>query len=166
MRENAPAITPTISPIEDTAPSANAAQTSSAPVSIRHDSHLCHGRPHSYQNWFEELETKVPARSRADSRKWLRTCAVAALWLLHQQPGIAVQATFGPTGGRPVTVPAFDAEPRLQWTSSREEYDATRAHERRVVSALWRRLSIPATAAWSTACRSLPASCRVAARCP
>jgi dipeptidyl aminopeptidase/acylaminoacyl peptidase len=63
--------------------------------------------------------------------KW--SCAVAAVWLLQQQQsGIAVQSTFGPTDVRPVTVPAFDGEPGLQWSSSREEYDAARADERYV----------------------------------
>jgi dipeptidyl aminopeptidase/acylaminoacyl peptidase len=62
--------------------------------------------------------------------KWSCACAVAAMWLLQQQSGIAVQATFGPTHVRPVTVPAFDAEPGLHWSSSREEYDAARADER------------------------------------
>jgi dipeptidyl aminopeptidase/acylaminoacyl peptidase len=54
--------------------------------------------------------------------------AVAAIWLLQQQPG-AVAQTPGPDL-RPVTVPAFDGEPGLQWSSSREEYDAARADER------------------------------------
>src|SRR5688572_33427596 len=62
--------------------------------------------------------------------KWSRVCALAAMWLLQQQFGIAVQSTFGPTDARPVTVPMFDAEPGLQWSSSREEYDAARADER------------------------------------
>jgi hypothetical protein len=52
------------------------------------------------------------------------------MWLLQQQSGIAVQSTFGPTDVRPVMVPAFEAEPGLQWSSSREEYDAARADER------------------------------------
>jgi dipeptidyl aminopeptidase/acylaminoacyl peptidase len=52
------------------------------------------------------------------------------MWLLHQQSGIAVQSTFGPMDVRPVTVPAFDAEPGLQWSSSREEYDAAWADDR------------------------------------
>jgi hypothetical protein len=64
--------------------------------------------------------------------KWSCACAVAAMWLLPQQSGRAVQSTFGPTDLRPVTVPAFDAEPGLQWSSSREEYDAARADERYV----------------------------------
>jgi dipeptidyl aminopeptidase/acylaminoacyl peptidase len=64
--------------------------------------------------------------------KWSCACAVAATWLLQQQSGIAVQPTFGPTDVRPVTVPAFDGEPGLQWSSSREEYDAARADERYV----------------------------------
>jgi dipeptidyl aminopeptidase/acylaminoacyl peptidase len=51
------------------------------------------------------------------------------MWLL-QQSGIAVQSTLGPTDLRPVTVSAFDAEPGLQWSSSREEYDAARADDR------------------------------------
>jgi dipeptidyl aminopeptidase/acylaminoacyl peptidase len=63
--------------------------------------------------------------------KRLSTCAaLAAIWLLQQQSGGAVWSTFGPTDVRPVTVPAFDAEPGLQWSSSREEYDAARADER------------------------------------
>jgi dipeptidyl aminopeptidase/acylaminoacyl peptidase len=62
--------------------------------------------------------------------KWSCACAVAAMWLLQEQSGIAVQATSGPTDVRPVTVPAFDAEPGLQRSSSREEYDAARADER------------------------------------
>jgi dipeptidyl aminopeptidase/acylaminoacyl peptidase len=62
--------------------------------------------------------------------KWSCACAVAAMWLLQQQSGSAVQSTFGPTDLRPVTVPAFDAEPGLRWGSSREEYDAARADER------------------------------------
>jgi dipeptidyl aminopeptidase/acylaminoacyl peptidase len=64
--------------------------------------------------------------------KWSCACAVAAMWLLQQQSGIAVQSTFGPTDVRPVAVPAFDAERGLQWSSSREEYDAARADERYV----------------------------------
>jgi len=62
--------------------------------------------------------------------KWSCACAVAAMYLLQQQSGSAVQSTFGPTDLRPVTVPAFDAEPGLRWSSSREEYDAARADER------------------------------------
>jgi dipeptidyl aminopeptidase/acylaminoacyl peptidase len=63
--------------------------------------------------------------------KWSCTCAaVAAIWLLQQQPGSAVPQTFGPAEVRAVTVPAFDAEPGLQWSSSRAEYDAARADER------------------------------------
>jgi dipeptidyl aminopeptidase/acylaminoacyl peptidase len=50
--------------------------------------------------------------------------------LLQQPSGSAMQSTFGPTDLRPVTVPAFDAEPGLRWSSSREEYDAARADER------------------------------------
>jgi dipeptidyl aminopeptidase/acylaminoacyl peptidase len=62
--------------------------------------------------------------------KRLHTCAVlAAAWLLLQQSGMAVWSTLGPTDLRPVTVPAFDAEPGLRWSSSREEYDAARADE-------------------------------------
>jgi dipeptidyl aminopeptidase/acylaminoacyl peptidase len=61
--------------------------------------------------------------------KWSCACAVAAMWLL-QQFGIAAQSTSGPTDVRPVTLPAFDAEPGLRWSSSREEYDAARADER------------------------------------
>jgi dipeptidyl aminopeptidase/acylaminoacyl peptidase len=60
--------------------------------------------------------------------KWSCACAVAAMWLL-QQSGNAAQSTVGPTDLRPVTVPAFDAEPGLRWGSSREEYDAARADE-------------------------------------
>ena len=52
------------------------------------------------------------------------------MWLLPQQSGIAVQSTFGHLDVRPVTLPAFDAERGLQWSSSREEYDAARADER------------------------------------
>jgi dipeptidyl aminopeptidase/acylaminoacyl peptidase len=63
--------------------------------------------------------------------KWSCTsAAVAAIWLLQQQPGSAVPSTSGPADVRPVTVPAFDAEHGLQWSSSREEYDAARADER------------------------------------
>jgi hypothetical protein len=62
--------------------------------------------------------------------KWSGACAVAAMYLLQQQSGSAVQSTFGPTDLRPVTVAAFDAEPGLRWSSSREEYDAARADER------------------------------------
>lgn len=62
--------------------------------------------------------------------KWSCACVIAAMWLLHQQSGIAVQSTFGPMDVRPVTVPAFDAEPGLQWSSSREEYDAAWADDR------------------------------------
>lgn len=48
---------------------------------------------------------------------------VAVLWLLQPtQTGLmAVQ---------PVTVPAFDADPTIRWSSSREEYEAARADER------------------------------------
>lgn len=61
------------------------------------------------------------------------TCAaVAAIWLLQRQPGGAVPQTFGPADVRAVTVPAFDAEPGLQWSSSRQEYDAALADERYV----------------------------------
>jgi dipeptidyl aminopeptidase/acylaminoacyl peptidase len=63
--------------------------------------------------------------------KWSSTyTAVAAIWLLQQQPGSAVRSTSGLADVRPVTVPAFDAEPGIQWSSSREEYDAARADER------------------------------------
>jgi dipeptidyl aminopeptidase/acylaminoacyl peptidase len=49
---------------------------------------------------------------------------------LLQQPAVsAVQPTFGPADLRPVAVPAFDAEPGLRWSSSREEYEAARADE-------------------------------------
>jgi dipeptidyl aminopeptidase/acylaminoacyl peptidase len=50
--------------------------------------------------------------------------------MLLQQIGSAAQSTFGPMDLRPVTVPAFDADPGLRWSSSREEYDAARADER------------------------------------
>jgi dipeptidyl aminopeptidase/acylaminoacyl peptidase len=63
--------------------------------------------------------------------KWSCTsAAVAAIWLLQQQPGGAVQLTFGSADVRPVTVPVFDGEPGLQWSSSREEYDAARVDKR------------------------------------
>jgi hypothetical protein len=65
--------------------------------------------------------------------KWSCACAVAAMWLLQQQSSIALQSPFGPTNVRPVTVPAFDGEAGLQWSSSREEYDAARADERYVL---------------------------------
>jgi dipeptidyl aminopeptidase/acylaminoacyl peptidase len=55
-------------------------------------------------------------------------CALAAIWVLQQQPGNAVQSA-GLTDVRPVTVPAFDGEPGIQWNSSREEYEAARADE-------------------------------------
>lgn len=56
-------------------------------------------------------------------------CTVAAIWLLQQQPGGAVQS-LGPADVRPVTVPAFDAERGIQWSSSREEYERARADDR------------------------------------
>jgi dipeptidyl aminopeptidase/acylaminoacyl peptidase len=52
------------------------------------------------------------------------------VWLLQQQSGGAVQSAFGPTDVQSVAVPAFDAEPGLRWSSSREEYDAARTDER------------------------------------
>jgi dipeptidyl aminopeptidase/acylaminoacyl peptidase len=60
----------------------------------------------------------------------LACAAVAAIWLLQAQPGSVVAQASGPTDARPVTVPAFDAESGLRWSSSREEYDAARADER------------------------------------
>jgi dipeptidyl aminopeptidase/acylaminoacyl peptidase len=62
--------------------------------------------------------------------KWSCACVVGAMYLLQLQSGSAVQSTFGPRDLRPATVPAFDAEPGLRWSSSREEYDAARADER------------------------------------
>ena len=63
-------------------------------------------------------------------KRLCRCAALAAMWLLQQQSGSAVLSRFGPADVRPVTVPAFDAEPGLQWSSTREEYDAARADER------------------------------------
>ena len=59
----------------------------------------------------------------------LTASTVAAIFLMQQQPGSAVRST-GPADVRPVTVLAFDAERGIQWSSSREEYDAARADER------------------------------------
>jgi dipeptidyl aminopeptidase/acylaminoacyl peptidase len=49
----------------------------------------------------------------------------AAAWLL--QP-----LSTSPIELRPVTVPAFDSDPGIRWSSSREEYEAARADERYV----------------------------------
>jgi dipeptidyl aminopeptidase/acylaminoacyl peptidase len=57
-------------------------------------------------------------------------CAVAVMWLLPQASGMALPSTSGPANVRPVTVPGFDGEPGLQWSSTREEYDTARADER------------------------------------
>ena len=56
-------------------------------------------------------------------------CAVAAIWLLQQQPGSTPQSA-GLTGVQPVDVPAFDDERGHQWSSTREDYEAARADER------------------------------------
>jgi dipeptidyl aminopeptidase/acylaminoacyl peptidase len=62
-------------------------------------------------------------------KRWC-ACALAVLWLLPLQSGTAAQPTSRPDSARSVTLPAFDAEPGLRWSSSREEYDAARADER------------------------------------
>jgi dipeptidyl aminopeptidase/acylaminoacyl peptidase len=65
--------------------------------------------------------------------KWSCASTVAAVWLLQQPSGLAVQSAVGAVDARPVTVPAFDGEPGLQFGSSREEYNAARADERFVL---------------------------------
>jgi dipeptidyl aminopeptidase/acylaminoacyl peptidase len=54
---------------------------------------------------------------------------VAMLWLSPTQLGTIVSAQRL-ADARGVQVPAFDAERGLQWSSSRDEYDAARADER------------------------------------
>jgi hypothetical protein len=64
--------------------------------------------------------------------RWRCACVLAALWLFQPPSRIAGQSTFRATDLRPVTVPAFDAEPGLHGSSSRTEYDEARADARYV----------------------------------
>jgi hypothetical protein len=96
---------------------------------IGREVYIAHARREALRSGMGARHTRLDATG-PDLMKWSCACAVAAIWLLQQQSGIAVQSTSGPTDVRPVTVPAFDAESGLQWSSSREEYDAARADER------------------------------------
>jgi dipeptidyl aminopeptidase/acylaminoacyl peptidase len=55
-------------------------------------------------------------------------CTLAAVGLVQQTSGGAAQSTV-PLQVQPVTVPDFDAESGLKWSSSREEYQEARADE-------------------------------------
>lgn len=48
---------------------------------------------------------------------------LTAIWLVQAMPASQIEV-------RPVTVPAFDTDPGIRWSSSREEYEAARADER------------------------------------
>ena len=58
-------------------------------------------------------------------------CTLTAIWLFQQLLAGAVQSTR-PIDARPVTVPDFDAERGIQWSSTREEYETARADGRYV----------------------------------